>query len=308
MRIVLIGQKAFGSDMLKALVKEPVSLVGAVVGTSSLEKEDPVETAAKENGIDFIKVASLKTEEVARWVAGKRPDLIVMAFVTLYMPMRLVEMAPLGAINFHPSLLPRHRGGSALPWTILSGDEIAGLSVYFVDDGLDTGDVIVQKSVEIGEDDFKTLYFKKIYPLGIQAMCEAVAMIQAGNPVRMKQNDRLSSYEPKLQSKHLLIDWADKRELALRKIRAGNPGIGGVAMWEGKEIRVFGAEKSSCTKKDAPAGTVVSMEGGIHVQMPDGALKLNSLCFTGGKKMSAAEFVEATQLTVGSIFANGEIN
>jgi methionyl-tRNA formyltransferase len=190
----LIGQKAFGADALSALAKNGVELAGAVVAASGSGREDPLEEAAKKVGADCLKTGSLRTPEVKEWVSKRNPDLIVMAFVTLYMPMSLAETAPLGALNFHPSLLPLHRGISAIPWTILHGDKRAGLSIHFVDEGIDTGDVVVRKEVEVSDDDdFKTLYFKKIYPLGISAVCEAVGLVASGNPPRMKQDESKAS-------------------------------------------------------------------------------------------------------------------
>ncbi len=304
MRVLLIGQKAFGADVLRALDKEAVELAGAVVGTKDLAAEDAVETVAAEIGVDCIKVASLRTEEIRQWVRERTPDLIVMAFVTLYMPKSLADVAPLGAINFHPSLLPLHRGISALPWTILCGDKLAGLSVYFVDEGMDTGDVIVQKSVEIGpDDDFKTLYFKKVFPLGVEAVCEAVRLISAGNPPRTKQDEALSSYEPPLKKEHLVLRWEESAELNLRKIHAGNPGTGAVTALNGREVRIYGAVRADVGENGVPGSAVVT-EKGLFVRTGDGALRIDTLCFAGEKKMSAEAFLQANAAESGFAFAD----
>lgn len=307
MKVLLIGQKAFGADVLKAYLEKPIELVGAIVGTNDLEKEDAVEAAAREANIDCIKVNSLKTADVKSWVEAKKPDLIAMAFVTLYMPMDLVQAAPLGAINFHPSLLPLHRGISALPWTILCGDKTAGLSVYFIDGGMDTGDVIVQKSVEIGDDDFKDLYFKKIYPLGIQAMCEAIDLILTGNPPRVKQDDALATSEPKLKREHLLIHWSGSSEEILRKVRAGNPGIGASAEYRGREVRIFAAGRCDPGSTDSAPGTVISLADGICVRTGDGAVCIKTISVPPERKMSAQAFAEKEGLKAGSSFADGQI-
>ncbi|MDR1966713.1 MAG: hypothetical protein LBQ36_08385 [Synergistaceae bacterium] len=300
MRVLLIGQKAFGADVLSALAKGPAEIVGALVGTSDTERQDQVETVASEFGVRCFKTASLRKPEVTSWVKERRPDLIVMAFVTLYMPMSLAEASPLGAINFHPSLLPLHRGVSALPWTILCGDKIAGLSVYFVDEGIDTGDVIVQKQADIDEsDDFKTLYFKKIYPLGVEAVCEAVSLVASGNPPRVKQDDSMSSYEPPLAREHLVIDWDDAVELNSRKIRAGNPGIGGVTrLDDGREVRVYGCRKCAEVPSGAKPGEIISIGGdGMLVKGLDGGLLLANLGLPGEPKLDGAKFAQTHGLS-----------
>ena len=304
MRVLLIGQKAFGAEVLRAFAKESIELVGAIVGTKELEQEDAVETVAREIGVDCFKTNSLRAEEVLEWARERRPDLIAMAFVTLYMPKSLVDVAPMGAINFHPSLLPLHRGISSLPWTILCGDKIAGLSVYFIDEGMDTGDVIVQKSVEIApDDDFKTLYFKKIFPLGVQAMCEAVRLIAAGDPPRKKQDEALASYEPPLKREHLILRWEESAEQNLRKVHAGNPGIGAIASLNGREVRIYTAAISNLVADGVP-GQVLSFEGGIHVKTGEGVLRIDTLCYAGDKKMSAADFCRREDPESSFIFAD----
>ncbi|MDR3279512.1 MAG: hypothetical protein LBT23_03270 [Synergistaceae bacterium] len=305
MRLLLIGQKAFGADALSALAKDGAEIVGAVVGTSDSDREDQVEIVARDLKIDYMRTGSLKKPDVAQWVSERRPDLIAMAFVTLYMPKSLASLAPLGTINFHPSLLPLHRGISSLPWTILSGDTMAGLSIYFVDEGMDTGDVIVQKRVEVAEDDdFKSLYFKKIYPLGLSAICEAVRLIASGNPPRMRQDDSASSYDPPLGREHLILDWSASVETNSRRIRAGNPGTGGVTrMDDGVEVRVYGCKKGGAPSVGGEVGRVLSVgDSGILVQSADGALLLTNLCVPGDAKLSGAEFAVKYGLSEGRRF------
>ncbi|MDR3253978.1 MAG: methionyl-tRNA formyltransferase [Synergistaceae bacterium] len=305
MRLLLIGQKAFGADALLALAKDGAEIVGAVVGSSDRDREDQVETVARDLKIDCVRTGSLKKPDVAQWVSERRPDLIAMAFVTLYMPKSLANVAPLGAINFHPSLLPLHRGISSLPWTILSGDTAAGLSIYFVDESMDTGDVVVQKRVEISDDDdFKSLYFKKIYPLGLSAICEAVRLVASGNPPRIKQDDSASSYDPPLGREHLVLDWSDPVEMNSRRIRAGNPGIGGVTrMDDGAEVRAYGCKKYGATSTGGAPGRILSVdESGILVQGADGALLLTNLCVSGEAKLNGAEFAAKYGISEGRRF------
>lgn len=305
MKIVLVGQKAFGASVLEAYVKNGFDIAGIVVGTKDLEKEDQVETVAKTYGLDCIKVDSLKTESVFNWIKNKKPDLIAMAFVTLFMPNTIVKLAPLGTINFHPSLLPLHRGISALPWTILSGDKIAGLSVYYVDDGMDTGDIIIQKETPVNDLDFKTLYFENIFPLGVDAMVEAINKISNKTAPRIKQDDSKATYEPPLRREHLLIDWDDSTEMILRKIRAGNPGIGGVSMFGEREVRIFTAEKQE-NNQNAKNGEIISVKNGIEVKTSDGSILIDSICSLGEKKIKSVEYAKLNNIKIGNSFANAK--
>lgn len=305
MRVLVIGQKAFGADVLLALLEKKVNIVGVIIGTDDISLVDPIEEVANLNKISIIKTTDLKEENVEQFIIKCNPDLMVMAFVTLYMPQSLIDIAPMGAINFHPSLLPAHRGISALPWTILSGDKVAGLTIYHVDSGIDTGDIIIQKSVPIDDnDDLKTLYFKKIFPLGVEAVCEAVTMLEEDNAPRIKQTEEGASYEPPLKKEYLKINWDESLEIHRRKIRAGNPGMGAISELRKQQVHIYGSQRTEGKPlADVKAGTIIKIDSeGIYVNCIDGILKLTVLCFEGSKKAAAHNFAIENSIKVNEVF------
>lgn len=304
MKVLIIGQKAFGADVLSALLEKKINVVGTIVGSNDISIVDPIEEVSNLHGIPIIKTSSLKKKDVEQFILECNPHLIVMAFVTLYMPQNLTDIVPMGAINFHPSLLPAHRGISALPWTILSGDKIAGLTVYHLDSGMDTGDIIIQKSVPVDDDDdFKTLYFKKIFPLGIKAVCEAVTMLAAGNAPRIKQTEEGASYDPPLNKEHLKVNWDESLEIHRRKIRAGNPGIGAISELRKQQVHIYGSQRTEGKPlADVKAGTIIKIDSeGIYVNCIDGILKLTVLCFEGFKKTAAHDFATENSIKVNEV-------
>jgi len=182
MRIVVNGQQAFGADVLKALLERGEDVVAVYCAPDKEGRPpDPLAEAAREAGLELRQPESFETEEAAAELAGLEPDLMVMAFVILKVPEAVLNTPTHGTIQYHPSLLPRHRGPSAINWAIIHGDEKSGLAIFWPDDGLDTGPLLMTKEVEITPDDtLGSLYFDKLFPLGIEAMVESVDLVREG--------------------------------------------------------------------------------------------------------------------------------
>ena len=173
MRIVVNGQQAFGAEVLKALLEHGRDEVVAAYCAPDKDGRppDPLAEAAREAGIEVRQPESFEAAEVAAELAALEPDLMVMAFVTLFVPEPVLNTPTHGTIQYHPSLLPRHRGPSAINWAIIHGDEKTGVAVFWPDEGLDTGPVLMLKEVEIEPGDtLGTLYFDKLFPIGVEAM------------------------------------------------------------------------------------------------------------------------------------------
>lgn len=306
MKVLFIGQKAFGSDVLNALLKDGVEIIGVINATSNMDKEDQVENTAKENNLLLLKTNTLKSQEVEKWIDSHTPDLIVMAFVTLFMPYKLVEKIPHGAINYHPSLLPRHRGASAMHWALLQGDKETGVSVFYIDNGIDTGDILLQKKVTIDPDDtVRTLYFEKLYPLGVQAMREAVKMIKNGTAKRIPQDNSQATYEPPISEKHLIIDWSKPLAQTYRKIRTGDPGIGATAFYKEHQIKIWASSVAQERPDDGlkPGEVIQLSKEGLFVKAGEGILKITRLQLSDTKKIDASEIAQYLDIRAGEVLS-----
>ncbi len=179
MRIILIGQAAFAEKSLEKLIGKGEKIVAVYCPLDPPNgKFDPVKTKALQLGIPVRQHKSMKAPEVCDEFIALNADLAILAFVTQIVPPQVFSVPRLGSICFHPSLLPKYRGASAINWALIKGEAVTGLTLFWVDKGIDTGPILLQKEVKVEPDDTTgSLYFNKIFPLGVDAIGEAVDLI-----------------------------------------------------------------------------------------------------------------------------------
>ncbi|MGC1639140.1 MAG: methionyl-tRNA formyltransferase, partial [Pseudolabrys sp.] len=235
-----------------------------------------------------------------------KPDLQVMAFVTLFVPEDFLNIPTHGSIQYHPSLLPAYRGASAINWPIIKGEKETGLSIFWPDNGLDTGDILVQKKTPIsGTDTLGTVYFDRLFPMGVDAMLESVDLVKAGKAPRIKQDDSKATYEGRCGPGNAKIDWGKPWEQIDRLIRGCNPAPGAWTTLDGKTLRIFDARPLPAKDPKGIAGklgeVVVVDADGFTVVCADGRFKVTRVQPDGGKKIDASEFISTVKLVKGAI-------
>ena len=199
MRILLVGQAAFAEQVLQGLEAAGHEVAGVVCPPDRGDKLDPVKSAAIGRGIPTHQFPSLKTDQAREAFARADADLAILAYVTQIVPEPLLQLPRRTAICFHPSLLPRYRGGSAIPWQLIRGETRSGVTVFWPDAGIDTGPILLQREAPAGPDDTAgTLYFKTLFPLGVQTVLDSVQLIAEGRAPREPQDERLATYDPLL--------------------------------------------------------------------------------------------------------------
>ncbi|MGQ9669513.1 MAG: methionyl-tRNA formyltransferase [Desulfosoma sp.] len=309
MRLIVIGQAPFGRDCLQALLDRGEEVVGAmtVPDVPEAKKPNPFKELAVECGLPLLQPRTLKGPEVADWVRDKKPDLFVLVFVTQYMGKDVIDVATHGAINYHPSLLPKYRGGTAIAWAILHGELQTGVTIHYIDDGVDTGDIVLQESVPIAPDDTTaSLYFNKLYPLGVKLVPEAVRLIREGKAPRIPQDPRLASFQPALKPKHTAIDWRQGAETIHNLVRGAFPVPGARALWRGNSLTLLEAAPKPAKIWERPShapGEVLAVTAdGFTVQTGLGELLVKRVQSKEAGKVSAADFAKATGLKAGDTF------
>jgi methionyl-tRNA formyltransferase len=309
MRIVVHGQQAFGKAVLEALLKRGEDVVAVYVAPEKTgQKADPLKEAAEAAKLPVYQPASYRKPEVWQEFGALKPDLQVMAFVTLFVPEDFLNIPTHGSIQYHPSLLPRYRGPSAINWPIIKGDTETGLSIFWPDNGLDTGDVLLQKKTPIGfEDSLGSVYFDRLFPMGVEAMLEAVDLVKTGKAPRLKQDESQATYEGRCTADNARIDWGKPWQLIHDLIRGCNPAPGAWTTLDGKTLQVFEAKPLPARDPKGIAGKmgeIVAVEAdGFTVVCADGRIKALRVKPADGGKVGAGDYAAAAKLAVGTRLA-----
>jgi methionyl-tRNA formyltransferase len=296
LRIALFGQAAFGRDVLVRLLEAGHTVVG-VYAPPDAGRPDPLAQEAQARGLALLRHRHFRRrtgEAIPRLLAEHRvlgAELNVLAFVTAILPPEIVDAPTHGSLCFHPSLLPRFRGGSALAWQILLGERESGVTVFRPDAGVDTGPIVVQKGpVPIDDDDSAgSLYFRKLYPLGVEAMVEAVADVASGRARYRPQDEARASFQGLVGDAEARLDWSQPAEVLGRRVRGCDPQPGAWALRGGDTLRLFDGRLLPGASSE-PAGTLLGIEEGrLVIAAAGGRLAAGRVKLGDGPKQAAAE-------------------
>jgi methionyl-tRNA formyltransferase len=300
MRIVLIGQAAFGEKVLEAILEAGEEVVGVFCPPDVSSKPNALRQLAERHDIPVHQPQRMRDPGVFETFQQLQPDLNMMAFVTDIVPERILNLPRCGSIQYHPSLLPRHRGGSAINWAIIHGDRKTGLTIFWPDRGIDTGPILLQKEVEIASDDTTgSLYFDKLFPLGVEAIVTAIKMVSDGTAPKITQDEALATYEPLCTEERSRIDWARPADTIYNLIRGCNPQPGATTTWRGQRLKVFDCQRQLLPQTVAPGEVTGIAADGFSVAASDGTILVKRVQFQGQAKIKAAEFTAGSGLKVG---------
>jgi methionyl-tRNA formyltransferase len=300
MRVIVMGQQAFGKDALAKILDAGTDEVVAVYCEPDREGKpvDPIKEFALEKGLPVRQPAHFKDQASIDELAGFDAELMVMAFVNVFVPEAARDTPKQGSICFHPSLLPKYRGPSAVNWPIIMGDTKSGFSWFYPTDGLDEGDVLLNWECEIGPDDTVIdLYFKKIYPAAVDSVLQVCDLFRSGNPPHTEQDESQATYERRCTKKHAKVDWNKPVKQVYDLIRGTNPAPGAWTTHDGAELGVFDAARVA---GDGVSSRVIDIsDEGVTVQCIGGRILLKRVKPAGGGKQPAADWAKAAGLTVG---------
>ena len=300
MRIVLHGQQAFGQAVLERLLERGEDVVAVCCApTKEGKPEDPLVELAREKGLPVHQPASWKTPEALELMKSFNADVCMMAYVLLFVPQEVRDAPTYGTFQYHPSLCPEHRGPSSINWPIAMGKTRTGLSIFWPNDGLDEGPMMLQKTCEIGPDEtLGDVYFKKLFPMGVDAMIEGLDLVKAGVIIKHDQRLEDGSYESWFGKASAEIDWSKPAIDVYNMIRAANPAPGAWTTIAGNELKIYDSARVDGT---GITGEVVSVGGdGVTVQADGGRILIKRVRPTGGGKMAASEWAAAVGINSGT--------
>jgi len=308
MRVALIGSADFGKATLEAFLNRGDEVVAIFCPPDNPKSSKPevLKEAAIAKGLVPLQFVSLKSPEAAQAMIDSNADICVMAYVLQFVPQELAKLPRHGTIQYHPSLLPKYRGPSAINWAIALGEEKTGLTIFRPSDGLDEGEVILQKEVAIGPDDtLGQIYFDHLFPLGIEALLEAADLVVAGKHQELRQDESQANYEGWFDANAAKIHWASHISQIYNVIRACNPAPGAWTTVGEQKVQIYDCHKHVAATFSAVKGkpgeiTQITLDS-FFVACHGGQIEVLKAKGLSGK-VSGAELVSELGLAVGQFF------
>jgi methionyl-tRNA formyltransferase len=304
-RVIFMGTPEFACPTLQALINRGEDVIAVVTqpdrpkGRGQQLAPPPVKALAQQYGIPVLQPVKVRLPEVVEQLQALAPDLIVVVAFGQILPKAVLDIPRFGCINIHASLLPRWRGAAPINWCLISGDSETGVTTMQMDVGLDTGDMLVKRTIPIEpEDDARTLH-DKLSILGADALAETLDLLADGRLTAEKQDDSLTCYAAMLKKEDGELDWTMAATDLRNRIRGMNPWPGTFSFLDGKLVKLF---RGTAGAGSGQPGTVLRVgRDGIEVACGSGSLILGELQLEGKKRLPAAEFLAGCRLEPGMV-------
>ena len=307
MRIAMVGQQDFGKAVLEAFLARGDTVAAVFCAPEKPgARPDALKVAAQEKGLTVHQFASLKSDEARAAMQAANADIGIMAFVLQFAPQEFVNIPRLGTIQYHPSLLPKYRGPSSINWPLIRGEAKTGLTIFRPSDGLDEGPVVLQKETLVGPDDtLGTVYFDRLFPMGVAAMLEAADLVFAGKHREVVQDEAQATYEGWCRKAEARIQWANHVDFVYNLVRGCNPAPGAWTMADGKELQIFDAKKHPVRTFGAVKGKIGEVvevtDKSFQVTAQGGRIEVLKAKLGDGKKVAASELLASGAIKAGMI-------
>jgi len=303
-----MGSPTFAVPILEALI-EHHEVVGVLTqpdkpaGRGRKLKAPPVKEIALKHDIPVFQPHSARSEEAIVWLRERNPLVIVVAAYGQILPPEVLALPPHGCLNVHASLLPRHRGAAPVAAAILAGDRETGVTIMLMDEGLDTGPILAQRSCPIGPDETTASLSEKLSHLGAELLLEVLPKWVCGE-IRPRPQQGEATYARLLRKKDGLIDWTLPAWEIERRVRAYNPWPSAYTYWDGKLLKIWRAAVATTTTPERRPGLVIKVDGEIGVVCGEGVLLLKEVQLQGKRAMPAIAFSRGHRNFVGSVLSN----
>lgn len=327
MNIIFMGTPGFAVPSFRALLDEGYNVMAVVTqpdrpkGRKRVLTPSPVKVEAEIRGIPVLQPEKLRQADSVEALRALKPDLIVTAAYGQILPKSVLELPALGCMNIHASLLPKYRGGAPIHYAVMRGESVTGVTIMYMAEGLDTGDMISRVEVPIEDSDTTGTMFEKLSLAGADLLKRTLPDLLAGSIKAVPQNDAEAIYSPNIKREDELIDWSRGSISVFNQIRGLNPFPGAYTIWNGENMKIWSSKKPPAagashgniaaggTNLDAnPAiapGTVLqSSEEGIEVKTGDGTLWITEIQPSGKKAMDVAQFLRGSTIPEGTLLGS----
>lgn len=300
-----MGTPDFAVPCLEALISSGHEVIGVFTqpdkkkGRGYTVTAPPVKDTAIDHNLTVYQPISLRDKETFDLVSGLKPDLIVVVAYGKILPGNILKIPPMGCINVHGSLLPKYRGAAPIQWSVINGEKVTGITTMYMDEGLDTGDMILKSETRIGENETSGELYDRLRIMGAELLMKTLDEIQKGNIIREKQNDQLSTYAPILDKSLSNINWCDNAEKIHNLIRGLTPWPTAMTKIDGKNLKIH---KSIVSKPiSGVPGEVKSISPFVVSCGDNTAIEILELQLESKKRMKSEDFFRGYKLNLGTI-------
>jgi len=309
LRIIFMGTPEFAVPSLQALLDSPDQVVTVICqpdrkkGRGKKLSPPPFKVLAEQAGLPVLQPTAIRTDEFLETVRNLRPDLIVVTAYGRILPGSLLNLPPLGAINVHGSLLPKYRGAAPIQWAVLNGERETGVTIMQMDEGMDTGDILLPVKIPITEDDTSGSLFGKLSELGGQALVKAIALLKEGKLRPVKQDDALATKAPMLTKEMGHLDWSKEASELHCLVRGLDPWPSAYGFLAGKRFRFFKPQVVPGAENEPPGTLCRADKEGILIATGRDHLLIREIQPEGKKRMTVQSCLCGMQLPVGAQFS-----
>jgi len=304
-RIVFMGTPTFASIILEGLLEDGWNVVGVVTqpdrprGRGRKVSAPPVSQVAQAHGILVLQPKQIRDAVFIEDLADLRPDMMVTAAYGKILPRHVLSLPPLGCYNVHASVLPAYRGPAPVRWAIINGEETTGITIFRMDEGMDTGDLLAADSLAIGPNETAGMLTERLARLAARIITPALRDILEGTARFVPQEHDKATVVPILKKGDGMVDWTLSAESIRNRIRGLDPWPGAFTFWRGKRLRLWEAEAGAAGSTGKP-GEVLSVDDeGVAVRAGEGTLRLKSVQLEGGRRMRVEEFLRGHKMEPG---------
>ncbi|MBM7855740.1 methionyl-tRNA formyltransferase [Desulfohalotomaculum tongense] len=307
MRIVYMGTPDFAVPCLEKIMEQKHHLLAVITqpdrpkGRGKKLQPPPVKVVAESYNLPVYQPEKIKTAQFLQTLKELNPELIVVVAYGKILPKEILDLPPLGCVNVHASLLPKYRGAAPIHWAVINGEKETGVTTMYMNEGMDTGDMILSKSIPIDDDDTVGEVHDRLAALGAEVLGETLTLIASGSAPRVPQDHSQATYAPILKREHELINWNRSAREIKNQIRGMNPWPGTYTKLEGRVLKIWRAEIVAGSSKEKPGTVISSTNDQLVVQTGAGCLSITELQLQGSKRLGICDFLRGRKVPPGTV-------
>ena len=307
-RIIFFGTPAFAVPSLKGLLQGPDKVAAVVTqpdrgkGRGQKVTYSSVKEVALQHGIPLFQPERVSEGAFQENVRHVGADLLMVVAFGQILPKSLLEIPGSGSINVHASLLPKYRGAAPIQWAVLNGEKVTGVTTMLMDEGMDTGDILLQREVPIGEKETAGTLHDRLSMAGADLLLETIEKMKAGSIHPVRQNHSLATYAPILKKEDGHIDWKREAKAIDCQVRGLDPWPGAFTYWEGKLLRVCEGGATERISAESPGAVVWVCADFIEVKTGEGSYLIREVQLEGKRRMRVRDFLSGHPIPIGTIF------